>query len=143
MPIYINYGSIKGDTGSTNKNRQWIELNSFQWAVGRGTTSPSGGSADRQGSAPSVSEIVLTKASYHSLKNVNIVSLFGPPQPTPHRQFGPNRPHKKDPVPPWLKNVLVQLRPYMAPTGTIHLDGFQFDDRELSALAGVPVRSAE
>ncbi|HEV3436943.1 MAG TPA: type VI secretion system tube protein Hcp [Gemmata sp.] len=62
MPIYMNYNSlaIKGDvTESTHVG--WIEVNSFQWGVGRGISSPTGGSADRESSAPSVSEIVVTK----------------------------------------------------------------------------------
>lgn len=42
-----------------------IEVSSFQWGVGRGITSPAGGSADRESSAPSVSEITL---SLHSSK---------------------------------------------------------------------------
>jgi hypothetical protein len=38
-----------------------IDLNSFSWGIGRGISSPTGGSADRESSAPSVSEIVVTK----------------------------------------------------------------------------------
>jgi type VI secretion system secreted protein Hcp len=60
MPIYVQYGPIKGDvTESTHKG--WVEVNSFQWGVGRGISSPTGGSSDREASAPSVSEIVVTK----------------------------------------------------------------------------------
>jgi hypothetical protein len=39
----------------------WIEVNSFQWGVGRGISSPGTGSGDTAGSTPSVSEIVITK----------------------------------------------------------------------------------
>jgi type VI secretion system secreted protein Hcp len=63
MPIYMNYNSlaIKGDvTESTHVG--WIELSSFQFGVGRGISSPTGGSSDRESSAPSVSEITVTKA---------------------------------------------------------------------------------
>jgi type VI secretion system secreted protein Hcp len=60
MPIYVKYAAINGDvTESTHS--QWIEVNSFQWGVGRGISSPTGGSSDREASAPSVSEIVVTK----------------------------------------------------------------------------------
>src|SRR5208337_640048 len=60
MPIYCNYNNIPGDvTESTHTG--WIELNSCQWGVGRGISSPTGGSEDRESSAPSVSEIVTTK----------------------------------------------------------------------------------
>lgn len=63
MPIYLNYkeGAVKGDVTESN-HKNWIELSSFQWGVGRGISSPTGASADRESSAPSVSEIVVTKA---------------------------------------------------------------------------------
>src|SRR5262249_52981798 len=62
MPIYMEYdgGSIAGDA-TAEGHEKWIELNSLQWGVGRGISSPTGGSADRESSAPSVSEIVVTK----------------------------------------------------------------------------------
>lgn len=60
MPIYVTYGDIKGDVTAEGYEGQ-IEVNSFQWGVGRGISSPTGGSADREASAPSVSEIVVTK----------------------------------------------------------------------------------
>jgi type VI secretion system secreted protein Hcp len=64
MPIYLEYdgGAVKGDV-TEEKHTNWVELSSFQWGVGRGISSPTGGSADRESSAPSVSEIVVTKAS--------------------------------------------------------------------------------
>jgi len=60
MPIYVKYDVINGDVTEAG-HVQWIEVNSFQWGVGRGISSPTGGSADRESSAPSVSEIVVTK----------------------------------------------------------------------------------
>ena len=64
MPIYMNYNSlaIKGDV-TAEGHEGWVELNSFQWGVGRGISSPTGASADRESSAPSVSEITVTKAT--------------------------------------------------------------------------------
>lgn len=64
MPIYMNYDSlaIKGDV-TEDGHKGWIEVNSFQWGVGRGISSPTGASADRESSAPSVSEITLSKPS--------------------------------------------------------------------------------
>jgi|GEM_PF-6550946 len=51
MPIYLNYNKIPGDvTESTHTG--WIELNSCQWGIGRGISSPTGGSADRESSGP-------------------------------------------------------------------------------------------
>jgi type VI secretion system secreted protein Hcp len=62
MPIYMNYDSlaVKGDVTAENY-KDWIELGSFQFGIGRGISSPTGGSADRESSAPSVSEITVTK----------------------------------------------------------------------------------
>ena len=60
MPIYMKYDSVDGDVTATG-HEKWIEVNSFQWGVGRGISSPTGGSSDREASAPSVSEIVVTK----------------------------------------------------------------------------------
>lgn len=62
MPIYMNYNSdaIKGDV-TADGHAGWIELNSFQFGVGRGISSPTGGSEDRESSAPSISEITVTK----------------------------------------------------------------------------------
>ena len=62
MPIYMNYDSlaIKGDV-TAEGHKDWVELNSFQWGVGRGISSPTGAAADRESSAPSVSEITCAK----------------------------------------------------------------------------------
>src|SRR5438309_9455361 len=62
MAIYMNYkdGAVKGDV-TESKHDKWIELKSFQWGVGRGISSPTGASADRESHAPSVSEIHVTK----------------------------------------------------------------------------------
>lgn len=64
MPIYLQYGpkdKIKGNVTEAG-HVGWVEVNSFQWGVGRGIGSPVGRSANREASAPSVSEIVVTKA---------------------------------------------------------------------------------
>jgi type VI secretion system secreted protein Hcp len=60
MPLYMNYNNIPGDA-TAEGHEKWIELKSCQWGVGRGISSPTGASADRESSAPSVSEIVVTK----------------------------------------------------------------------------------
>jgi type VI secretion system secreted protein Hcp len=62
VPIYMNYNDIKGDV-SAEGHENWIEVHSFQWGVGRGISSPTGASADRESSAPSISEIVVTKST--------------------------------------------------------------------------------
>jgi type VI secretion system secreted protein Hcp len=60
VAIYMNYNSIPGDVTETG-HTQWIELHSFQWGMGRGISSTVGSSAERESTAPSVSEIVVTK----------------------------------------------------------------------------------
>jgi len=59
----MKYGDIKGDVTAEGHmgSDGWVEVNSFQFGVGRGISSPTGGSADRESSSPSVSEIVTTK----------------------------------------------------------------------------------
>lgn len=60
MPIYMKFGDIQGSV-TEDKHSKWIEVMSFQWGVGRGITSPTGSTDDREASSPSVSEIVVTK----------------------------------------------------------------------------------
>lgn len=59
MPIYMKFGSIPGDV-TTDGYKDWIELNSFQYGVGRSVSSGAGGNT-RESSAPNISEIVVTK----------------------------------------------------------------------------------
>ncbi len=76
MPIYMQVDGIEGDVTAAG-HEKWIEINSFQWGVGRGVTSPVGGTADREASAPSVSEIVVTKTSDSASANLIREALWG------------------------------------------------------------------
>jgi type VI secretion system secreted protein Hcp len=61
MAIYMKYGSeIKGQT-TTEGFKDWITLGSCQMGAGRGIGSAKGKGANREGSEPSISEIVVTK----------------------------------------------------------------------------------
>ncbi len=60
MAIFLKYGAITGETTQVT-HKQWIEISSFQWGVSRGISSGVGGDSKRESTAPSVSEIVLTK----------------------------------------------------------------------------------
>lgn len=60
MAIYMKYGSIDGSV-STDGFKSWIQLGSFQWGVGRAVNMPTGAEDTREGSEPSVSEVVVTK----------------------------------------------------------------------------------
>jgi type VI secretion system secreted protein Hcp len=56
----MNWDGVPGDV-TTQGFEKWIELQSFQWGVGRGIGSAMSGQASRESSIPSVSEIVVTK----------------------------------------------------------------------------------
>src|SRR5450631_1446659 len=60
MAIFIKYGALAGEATATGYET-WIELHSFQWGVGRGISAGVGGESKREATAPSVSEITVTK----------------------------------------------------------------------------------
>src|SRR5262249_20213115 len=74
MPIFMKYVGIPGDVTSAG-HEQWIGVNSFQCGVGRGITSATSSSADRESSTPSVSEIVVTKVNDSASTNLMRASL--------------------------------------------------------------------
>ena len=73
-PIFMQYSGITGDS-TKGPACSGIELNSFQWGVGRGISSPTGSAADRESSTPSVSEIVVTKSTDSSSPKLLYASL--------------------------------------------------------------------
>ena len=62
MPIYLQYdsGKVKGDVTATG-HEQWIEVSSFNWGAGRAIVTKTGKVANRESSAPAISEVTLTK----------------------------------------------------------------------------------
>lgn len=60
MAIYMKFGSIDGPI-TTKGFEKWIELQSFQWGVGRGIGSAARSDTGRESSEPSISEITVTK----------------------------------------------------------------------------------
>jgi type VI secretion system secreted protein Hcp len=60
MAIYMKFGDIKGDA-TTEGLKEWIQVSSFQFGVGRGISSPSGSDKSRESSEPSLSEVTVTK----------------------------------------------------------------------------------
>lgn len=59
MAIYMKFGAIVGQV-TTDGYKDWVELHSAQFGVGRGVSSGAGG-AQRESSNPSISEITVTK----------------------------------------------------------------------------------
>lgn len=60
MAVFVKYGSLKGEA-TAEGYKDWAEVHSFQWGVGRGISAGVGGGSKREATAPSVSEIVVTK----------------------------------------------------------------------------------
>ena len=54
MAIYMQYPNIPGAV-TEEGHKGWIEINSFQWGVGRGISTPVGRAENREASMPSVS----------------------------------------------------------------------------------------
>ena len=42
MALFMKYGTLKGEV-TQQTHKEWIEINSFQWGVGRGIGSGVGG----------------------------------------------------------------------------------------------------
>jgi len=76
MPIYVEWEGIKGDVTAEGYQGQ-IHVNSAQFGIGRGIGSPMGGSADRESSAPSISEMVVTKSMDVASVGLFEASLYG------------------------------------------------------------------
>jgi type VI secretion system secreted protein Hcp len=76
MAYYMKYGSIDG-AATTQGFEKWIEITSFQWGVARGLGSATRGLTNREGSEPSVGEVVVTKESDVSSTSLLQESLTG------------------------------------------------------------------
>ncbi len=76
MAIYLKYGDIKGAV-TTQGFKDWIELDSFQWGVGRSISSATRGHSMRESSEPSISEITVTKRTDVSTPKLFLESVAG------------------------------------------------------------------
>jgi type VI secretion system secreted protein Hcp len=76
MAIYMKYGSIKGPV-TTDGFKDWIELHSFQWGVGRGIGTAARGSTSREHSEPSLSEVTVTKLTDVASPKLFLESVAG------------------------------------------------------------------
>lgn len=76
MAIYIKYEGIDGEaTHETHK--KWLDVGSLQWGVGRAIATPSGSTANREASEPSVSEVTITKMMDASSPKFFVESVTG------------------------------------------------------------------
>lgn len=76
MPIYVEWDGIPGDVTAEGYDKH-IEVNSFQFGIGRGIGSPMGGSKDRESSPPSVSEVVVSKPTDSASTGLFEAALYG------------------------------------------------------------------
>ncbi len=60
MAIFLEIEGIKGDAEAEG-HKDWIIVNSMQFGVGRAISSTIGTGKEREGSAPSISEVTLSK----------------------------------------------------------------------------------
>jgi type VI secretion system secreted protein Hcp len=60
MAIFVKYGALEGEVTADGYDK-WMECTSLQWGVGRGISAGVGGGSKREATAPSVSEITMTK----------------------------------------------------------------------------------
>lgn len=60
MSIFISFDGIPGNA-TEEGHKDWIAVDSFQFGVGRGISTPVGDAARRESSKPSISEVVFTK----------------------------------------------------------------------------------
>lgn len=78
MAIYLKYDTIKGNV-TAEGFKEWIELGSFQWGVGRGIGSPHGSEGVRESSEPSLSEVSVTKQLDKASNDLLAAALHGKP----------------------------------------------------------------
>src|SRR5262245_36933645 len=76
MPVYINVEGVPGDV-TAQGHEAWIEVSSMQWGVGRAITMPIGGDKDREASAPSISEVTVTKVFDKASAKLLQAALWG------------------------------------------------------------------
>jgi len=60
MAIYMKYDGIDGES-TQGAHKNWIDIGSLQFGIGRAISNSVGAGANREASEPSVSEITVTK----------------------------------------------------------------------------------
>ena len=76
MALFMQVEGVKGDVQEAG-HKDWIQLYSFNWGLGRGIGSPKGSDKDRESTAPSVSEISVTKVNDNASTGLMRLALWG------------------------------------------------------------------
>ena len=61
MAIYLKYDGIDGEA-TQQDHQKWIDIQSLQFGFGRAITTPTGSTANREASQPSISEVSIVKS---------------------------------------------------------------------------------
>ena len=76
MALYLHYDGIDGEA-THEDHKKWIDIQSLQFGVGRGVSTPVGSAANREASQPSVSEITVSKNMDTASSKLFVESLTG------------------------------------------------------------------
>jgi len=77
MAIYMQYNGIDGAV-TTQGFINWIELNSFQWAISRDIGTAARGALSRESSEPMIAEVTVTKYMCKSAPKLLQEAVAGP-----------------------------------------------------------------
>jgi type VI secretion system secreted protein Hcp len=135
----MNYSGITGVIQNQASHTDWIEIDSFQWGIGRQISSPTGGSSDREGSVPSVTEIVITKKTDSASPNLYIEWLVGKKLGVTVIFTNTSKPgglhHKLG-----LKDaVITGIRPHRGRSGSGEQLTITFSGHDFNGLKNIPV----
>jgi type VI secretion system secreted protein Hcp len=72
----MKYDGIDGEA-THQDHKKWIDVSSLQFGLGRGISTPSGSTANREASEPSVSEVTITKLMDSSSTKLLVESATG------------------------------------------------------------------
>ena len=76
MAIYLHYEGIEGQA-THQEHSKWIDISSVSWGIGRGISTPTGSTANREASEPSVSEITISKTMDNASPKIFTESATG------------------------------------------------------------------
>ena len=76
MSIFVNYEGIKGES-SDSGHKQWMDVESVNWGVGRQITSSTSTQGDRESSNAVISDLKLTRYMDSATPKVFIESCCG------------------------------------------------------------------
>lgn len=83
VDYFMKIDGINGEATNSmrpSETEGWIQIDSIQWAISRGLITPSGSSAARESSAPSISDVTVTKLTDSTSAKLMQESCCGGPK---------------------------------------------------------------